>query len=483
MNSKSWVDKMMNKYDGALNYKDKQIADMDARDWRIFREDNEIVTKGNLRHPATGKQILPFRYWPESLMPEEVLGAIKKAGYAKPTGVQMMCIPLGLACKDVIGVAKTGSGKTCAFVLPMLVYILKQPPITKETAAEGPLALIMAPTRELVQQIEDETRKFAGELKIRVYSVVGGLSIEEQSFITSQGTEVMVATPGRLNDALDRRMMVLNQCNYVVLDEADRMIDMGFEPQVKAVLEAMPSSNLKPQDEAVLIDLDEQRYRQTFMFSATMPPQVERIAKTYMRNPAVVYIGDQGSSKENITQEVFVLKENKKKDKLTEMLASGMQPPIIIFCNGKRGCDVLGKSLDKQGFPTAVIHSGKDQATREQAIDGFKSGEFEILVATDIAGRGIDIEGVAHVINYDMPKDIESYTHRIGRTGRAGKKGNAATFVTGEGIEENVLWDLKNMLEKCKQPVPPDLSRHPACIDPEQREYRKKHPKVVEAKK
>jgi len=245
----------------------------------------------------------------------------------------------------------------------------------------------------------------------------------------------------------------------------------------------MPSSNLKPQEEDVLIDLDEQRYRQTFMFSATMPPQVERIAKTYMRNPAVVYIGDQGSSKENITQSVFVLKENKKKDKLTEMLASGMQPPIIIFCNGKRGCDVLGKSLDKQGFPTAVIHSGKDQATREQAIDGFKSGEFEILVATDIAGRGIDIEGVAHVINYDMPKDIESYTHRIGRTGRAGKKGNAVTFVTGEGIEENVLWDLKNMLEKCKQPVPPDLSRHPACIDPEQREFRKKHPKVVEAKK
>ncbi len=178
-----------------------------------------------------------------------------------------------------------------------------------------------------------------------------------------------------------------------------------------------------------------------------------------------------------------MLKENKKKDKLTEMLGSGLQPPIMIFCNGKRGCDVLGKSLDKQGFPTAVIHSGKDQATREQAIDGFKSGEFEILVATDIAGRGIDIEGVAHVINYDMPKDIESYTHRIGRTGRAGKKGNAVTFVTGEGIEENVLWDLKNMLEKCKQPVPPDLSRHPACIDPEQREFRKKHPKVVEAKK
>jgi len=484
MNSKSWVDKMMNKYDGALHYSKKEYRDMDARDWRIFREDNEIGSKGNMRHPATGKQIMPFRYWQECEgMPDEVLGAIRRAGYERPTGVQMMCIPLGLACKDVIGVAKTGSGKTCAFVLPMLVYVLSQPPITKATAPDGPLALIMAPTRELVQQIEDETKKFAGELKIRVYSVVGGLSIEQQSFMTSQGTEVMVATPGRLNDALDRRYMVLNQCNYVVLDEADRMIDMGFEPQVRAILDAMPSSNLKPAEEDALIDLNAMRYRQTFMFSATMPPQVERIARTYMRQPAIVYIGDQGSSKNNITQVVHMVKENKKKDVLMEMLGGGLAPPIIIFCNGKRGCDVLGKSLDKQGFPTAVIHSGKDQATREQAIDGFKSGEFEILVATDIAGRGIDIEGIEHVINYDMPKDIESYTHRIGRTGRAGRKGTATTLVTGEGIEKEVLHDLKTMLEKCGQKVPNELARHPDCVPADQREFRKKHPKVVEAKK
>ena len=366
----------------------------------------------------------------------------------------------------------------------MLVYVLKQPPITQETAPEGPLARIMAPTRERVQQIEDEARKFAQELKIRVYSVVGGLSIEEQGFITSHGVEVMVATPGRLNDALDRRYMVLNQCNYVVLDEADKMIDLGFEPQIKTILEAMPSSNLKPGDDDALVDLDgDTIYRQTYMFSATMPPAVERIAKTYMRNPAYVYIGDQGSSKENITQVVEMMRENKKKERLQDLLKSGPPPPIMVFCNGKRGCDILAKSLDKMGYPTATIHSGKDQATREQAIDGFKTGEFELLVATDIAGRGIDIQGVEHVINYDMPKDIESYTHRIGRTGRAGRKGVATTFVTGEGLEENVLWDLAQMLKKCGQPVPNDLARHPACCDPEQREFRKKHPKVVEAKK
>ena len=170
-------------------------------------------------------------------------------------------------------------------------------------------------------------------------------------------------------------------------------------------------------------------------------------------------------------------------DKLVELLANGPPPPIIVFCNGKRGCDILGRSLDKMGYPCAVIHSGKDQATREQAIEGFKSGEFEVLVATDIAGRGIDVQGVEHVINFDMPKDIESYTHRIGRTGRAGKKGVATTFLTGEGIEENVLYDLKCMLQKCSQVVPHELAKHPAALPKEEREFRKSRPKIIEAKK
>ena len=260
------------------------------------------------------------------------------------------------------------------------------------------------------------------------------------------------------------------------------MIDMGFEPQVKAILDAMPASNLKPLDENALIDLDENKYRQTYMFSATMPPAIERIARSYLRNPAFVYIGDQSSSKDNIAQSIVFLKENQKKEKLMELLTNGPPPPIIVFCNGKKGCDVLARSLDKQGFPSATIHSGKDQATRELAIEGFKSGEYEILVATDIAGRGIDIEGVEHVINYDMPKDIESYTHRIGRTGRAGRKGVATTFCTGEGVEQNgVLYDLKMMLTQCKQTVPPELARHPAAQDAESRQRNSK-PKIQEAK-
>ena len=245
----------------------------------------------------------------------------------------------------------------------------------------------------------------------------------------------------------------------------------------------MPSSNLKPLDEEQLVDLDAGvQYRQTYMFSATMPPAIEKIARHYLRAPACVCIGDQSSSKENITQNIVVLKENQKKENLMELLTNGPPPPIIVFCNGKRGCDVLSKSLDKQGFPSATILSGKDQATRELAIEGFKSGEKEILVATDIAGRGIDIEGVEHVINYDMPKDIESYTHRIGRTGRAGRKGVSTTFVTGEGVENNgVLYDLKMLLTSCKQQVPPDLARLPGAQDAETRERNKK-PKIQEAR-
>ena len=196
-----------------------------------------------------------------------------------------------------------------------------------------------------------------------------------------------------------------------------------------------------------------------------MPPAVERIARNFLRQPAYVYIGDQSSSKDNITQHVHFCKENAKKDKLMELLTNGPPPPIIVFCNGKKGCDLLSRSLDKQGFPSVTIHSGKDQASRELAIDGFKSGEYDILVATDVVGRGIDIEGVEHVINYDMPKDIESYTHRIGRTGRAGRKGVATTFITGEGVEKNgVLYDLKLMLQNCKQTVPNELAKHPLSL-------------------
>ncbi|KAG1334697.1 DEAD-box ATP-dependent RNA helicase 21-like [Cocos nucifera] len=434
------------------HWTEKQLDEMTERDWRIFREDFNISYKGS-RIPR------PMRSWTESKLSPELLKAVEKAGYKTPSPIQMAAIPLGLQQRDVIGIAETGSGKTAAFVLPMLTYITKLPPMSEENEAEGPYAVVMAPTRELAQQIEDETVKFAHYLGIKVVSIVGGQSIEEQGFKLRRGCEVVIATPGRLLDCLERRYAVLNQCNYVVLDEADRMIDMGFEPQVVGVLDAMPSSNLKPENEDE--ELDEKKiYRTTYMFSATMPPAVERLARKYLRNPVVVTIGTAGKTTDLITQHVIMVKESEKMPRLGKLLSDLGDKTAIVFCNTKKTVDMRAKDLDRLGYRVTTVHGGKSQEQREISLEGFRSRRFNVLVATDVLGRGIDIPDVAHVINYDMPTSIDMYTHRIGRTGRAGKTGVATTFLTLGDTE--VFYDLKQMLIQSNSPVPPELARHEA---------------------
>ncbi|KAL6551350.1 Envelope glycoprotein gp160 [Orobanche minor] len=434
------------------HWSEKKLAEMTERDWRIFREDFNISYKGS-RIPR------PMRSWAESKLSSDLLKAVERAGYKTPSPIQMAAIPLGLQQRDVIGIAETGSGKTAAFVLPMLTYITRLPPISEENEAEGPYAVVMAPTRELAQQIEDETVKFAHYMGIKVVSIVGGQSIEEQGFKIRQGCEVVIATPGRLLDCLERRYVVLNQCNYVVLDEADRMIDMGFEPQVVGVLDAMPSSNMKPENEDE--ELDEKRiYRTTYMFSATMPPAVERLARKYLRNPVVVNIGTAGKATDLITQHVIMMRENDKMDRMKKVLVELGDKTAIVFVNTKRVADNVAKSLDKEGFRVTTLHGGKSQEQREISLEGFRTKRYNVLVATDVAGRGIDIPDVAHVINHDMPNNIEAYTHRIGRTGRAGKTGVATTFLTLHDTE--VFYDLKQMLNQSSSPVPPELARHEA---------------------
>ncbi|EFJ18460.1 hypothetical protein SELMODRAFT_165735 [Selaginella moellendorffii] len=434
------------------HWSEKKLEDMTERDWRIFREDFNISYKGS-RIPR------PMRNWEEGGLSTELLKAVNKAGYKNPSPIQMAAIPLGLQQRDVIGIAETGSGKTAAFVLPMLTYISRLPPMTEENEAEGPYAVVMAPTRELAQQIEEETVKFAHYLDIHVVSIVGGQSIEEQGFKLRQGCEIVIATPGRLLDCLERRYAVLNQCNYVVLDEADRMIDMGFEPQVVGVLDAMPSSNLKPENEDA--ELDEKKiYRTTYMFSATMPPAVERLARKYLRNPVVVTIGTAGKTTDLITQNVLMVKDSEKLDRLQRMLNDLADKTAIVFVNTKKAADGLARQLDKLGYRVTTLHGGKTQEQREISLEGFRSKRYNCLVATDVAGRGIDIPDVAHVINFDMPNNIEMYTHRIGRTGRAGKTGVATTFLTLGDTE--VFYDLKQMLVQSNSPVPPELSRHEA---------------------
>jgi ATP-dependent RNA helicase DDX23/PRP28 len=450
------------RYDAAdmridTHWSEKPRSAMTERDWRIFREDFNIGYKG-----AVSGATLPVRNWDELSLPPELRKAIDKAGYVKPSPIQMASIPLGLQQRDVIGIAETGSGKTAAFVLPMLVYIMKQPAMAgnPEIEAEGPYAVVLAPTRELAQQIEEEARTLAAFTPFRVVGVVGGQPIEDQGFLLRKGCEIVVATPGRLVDCSERSYAVLNQCNYVVLDEADRMIDMGFEPQVMGVLDAMPSTNLKPENEEE--ELDERRvYRTTYMFSATMPPTVERLARKYLRRPVVVTIGTAGRATDNVTQRVSMVKENEKDGVLQRELADQEEDArIIVFGNTQKKCEQIMRLLQGAGYRVTMLHGGKSQDQREESIKGFREERYNVLVATDVAGRGIDVPNVALVVNYDMPNNIEAYTHRIGRTGRAGRKGVAFTMLTLADSE--VFFDLKKFLEESKAAVPSQLAAHEA---------------------
>ncbi|KRX37619.1 putative ATP-dependent RNA helicase DDX23 [Trichinella murrelli] len=439
----------------------KSLEEMTDRDWRIFREDYNISIKG-------GNVPKPIRSWLEAGFPTEILDVIMKIGYTEPTPIQRQAIPIGLQNRDVIGVAETGSGKTAAFLIPLLVWLMSLPKIEREEDVDqGPYAVIMAPTRELAQQIEEEANKFGGPLGVRTVSVIGGLSREEQGFKLRMGCEIVIATPGRLVDVLENRYLVLNQCTYVILDEADKMLDMGFEPYVQNILSYMPVTNLKPdteeaEDEKALLSnfYSKKKFRQTVMFTATMSSAVERLARNYLRRPAVVYIGAIGKPTERVEQIVYMVSESEKRKKLVQILEKGIEPPIIIFVNQKKGADLLARGLEKLGFNPCALHGGKGQDARDYALASLKDGSKDILVATDVAGRGIDIKDVSLVLNYDMAKSIEDYTHRIGRTGRAGKSGKAITFLTKE--DNQVFYDLKQLLlESPVSSCPAELANHP----------------------
>jgi ATP-dependent RNA helicase DDX23/PRP28 len=448
------------------HWTEKRLEEMTDRDWRIFREDFDIRIQG-------GRATLPLRYWQESTIAEPILKAIGAAGYEKPSPIQRQTIPIGLANKDIIGIAETGSGKTCAFLVPMLSYIMKLPKhYVERSRDQGPLAVIMAPTRELALQIEEECIKLARFTNLKTLSVVGGQAIEDQGFRLSEGVEIVIGTPGRMIDCIKNNYLVLNQCNYVILDEADRMIDMGFEDQVIAVLDAM-GGLLKSEDEE-LAELQVQSastgkvvYRVTAMFSATMAPEVESIAKKYLRHPVIVKIGDEDTGKnKRIEQLVYVISENQKKNKLIEELKklSVSENKVIIFVNSKKAGDSLSYQLDNINYKTGLLHGGKSQDQREETLEFFRNGKYNILVATDVAARGLDIPDVSHVINYDCPNKIEPYCHRIGRTGRAGKFGIAITFLTESDTE--IMYDLKNYLESTGANVPQLLAHNPSAQGP-----------------
>ena len=452
----------------------KPLDKMTARDWRIFRENYDITVKGG-KAPSP---LRSFRETPiglESIHPH-ILEAIEKTlKYKKPSPIQRQAIPIGLQRRDLIGIAETGSGKTAAFGIPLLHYILSLPREIHDTVAEaGPLALVMAPTRELALQIDAEFAKLLSrQHTIKTLAVVGGQPIQQQASKLRDGVHVVVGTPGRLNDCLEMAYLVLNQCSYVVLDEADRMIDLGFAPQIESILDAMGGA-LKSEDETEAYRQEREdlerlgkkvpSHRLTAMFSATMPPEVERIAKNYLRHPAIVTIGDQDSGKNaRIVQRVMFLSSPSQKEReLRNVLGRcRSDDKVIVFVNEKKNAEGVGRMVERTGRRCVVLHGGKTQDQREENLAAFRRGGV-VLVATDVAGRGLDIPDVAHVINYDVPsRSIDNYCHRIGRTGRAGKEGIATSFITDE--DEGIMAPLKSYLESTSMPVPDRLARHPAA--------------------
>ncbi|MGH7952366.1 MAG: DEAD/DEAH box helicase [Limisphaerales bacterium] len=335
-----------------------------------------------------------------------IMDGVKAAGYIEPTPIQLRAIPLVLAGRDVIGSAQTGTGKTAAFALPILSKLAQH--------THGPRALVLEPTRELAAQVETSFRDYARFTNLRITVVFGGVGYGRQNDALRGGTDIIVATPGRLLDHLEQGTVRLDKIEFLVLDEADRMLDMGFLPDVRKIVDRCP------------------RQRHTALFSATIPPQIETLIKWAMHNPQTIEIGARRSPAETVKHVIYPVSDSQKSDLLLQLLARVNFNSVLIFCRTKHGADRIAQLLKRNNHAVAVLHSNRTQREREQALRGFRDGRFEVLVATDIAARGLDIADVSHVINYDVPQHPEDYIHRIGRTGRAENTGDAFTIMTAE---------------------------------------------------
>jgi ATP-dependent RNA helicase RhlE len=339
----------------------------------------------------------------------QVLEGVRAAGYSDPTPIQLRAIPLILAGRDVIGSAQTGTGKTAAFALPLITRL----------GTHGKLrALVLEPTRELAAQVETALRDYARFTNLRTAVVFGGTGYGRQDQSLRQGVDILVATPGRLLDQMHRRMVRLDQTEILVLDEADRMLDMGFLPDVRKIIERCP------------------RNRQTLLFSATIPPEIEQLCRWALRNPETIEIGQRRSPAETVTHALYPVDVGQKQELLEELLRRTEYDQVLIFCRTKNGADRVARKLHQEGHAVAVLHSSRTQRERENALAGFRNGRYEVMVATDIAARGIDVEQISHVINFDVPHHPEDYVHRIGRTGRAQSVGDAFTIMTTEDLQE-----------------------------------------------
>jgi len=369
---------------------------------------------------------------------------IELSGYDKPTPIQKHAIPIVSAHRDLMACAQTGSGKTAAFLLPVISLLLKNPPPPSQPSRYGnrrsvarPSALVLAPTRELASQIYLEARKFAYKSSLKCVVVYGGADIYNQLRDLERGVDILVATPGRLVDLMERGRVALDCIQFLTLDEADRMLDMGFEPQIRKIVEEE--------------DMPPVRERQTLMFSATFPEEIQRLASDFLYDWIFLRVGRVGSTTDFISQKVMFVQENEKRMTVVGLLKE-VKGLTLVFVQTKRGADALEDYLYREGFPAASIHGDRTQKERESALANFRSGRVPILVATDVAARGLDIPNVLHVINYDMPNNIDDYVHRIGRTGRAGNSGLTTGFICDD--DAALMGDLMDLLKESDQEIP-----------------------------
>ena len=343
---------------------------------------------------------------------DELLRAVEESGYTEPTPIQTQAIPSVLMMRDLIGIAQTGTGKTASFVLPM-IDILAQ----GRSRARMPRSLILEPTRELAAQVSENFEKYGKYHKLSMALLIGGVSMGDQQKALAKGVDVLIATPGRLMDLFGRGKIMLNDCNLLVIDEADRMLDMGFIPDIEEICSKLPSQ------------------RQTLLFSATMPGPIKKLADKFLSNPKTIEVARPATANASIDQRLLKVDARKKKQVLTDRLSGNDVRTAIVFCNRKTTVRELQQSLKRAGLRAGEIHGDMEQAERIRELDRFKDGDINILVASDVAARGLDIKDVSHVFNYDVPWHPDDYIHRIGRTGRAGKTGIAITLATAADAE------------------------------------------------
>ncbi len=375
---------------------------------------------------------------------DELLRALSEAGYDEPTPIQAAAIPQVQMMRDIIAIAQTGTGKTASFVLPMIDVLANG-----RARARMPRSLILEPTRELAAQVAENFEKYGKYHKLSMALLIGGVQMGDQVKALEKGVDVLIATPGRLMDLFERGKILLTGCEMLVIDEADRMLDMGFIPDIEHICTKLPST------------------RQTLLFSATMPPPIKKLADKFLSNPKYIEVARPATANVNIEQFLVNVSPMKKRDVLRDLLRTEEVSNAIIFCNRKTTVRELNASLQRHGMRSGEIHGDIDQASRQKQLEAFKNGDINLLVASDVAARGLDVKGVSHVFNFDAPWHPDDYIHRIGRTGRAGAKGKAFTFVTKadeEAIEsiEKLIGNKIERLGKIEAPSGDTEERAPA---------------------